>query len=229
METIKRLNSTFSEGSKILIVTVLALAGLVTAFSPQTRLFDYFLQYSGLFLFGLVAIYAQFKGYSLLSFSILLMLFYPGSISNFMDALFQLLSGRMIFTLEIVIELLIGLFLVMMIVSILFGGVAVKPKLRDTDILFLGIGFLHVMIFNNMIASINGLVLIIIALLMGSRRIAALLFVVKYIMTPLNYIDNIIQFDNLSVAFHLRSITGILVLVVLIAYSVLLFSENDIE
>lgn len=229
METIKRLNSTFSEGSKILIVTVLALAGLVTAFSPQTRLFDYFLQYSALFLFGLVAIYAQYKGYSLLSFTILLMIFYPGSISGFMDAIFQLLSGRVIFTLETFIQFFIGVFLLLMIISIIFGGIFVKPKLRDVDMMFIGLGFLHVLIFNNMIASVNGLLLIIIALLMGSRRIAALLFVVKYIMTPLNYIDNIIQFDNLSVAFHLRSITGILVLIVMIAYSVMLFSENNIE
>lgn len=229
METIKRLNSTFSEGSKILIVAVLALAGLVTAFSPQMRLFDYFLQYSALFLFGLVAIYAQFKGYSLLSFSILLMIFYPGSISNFMDAIFQLLSGRMIFTLETLIQFLIGLFLLAMIISILLSGVFIKPKLRDVDFMFLGLGFLHVLIFNNMIASVNGLLLIIIALLLGSRKIAALLFVVKYIMTPLNYIDNIIQFDNLSVAFHLRSITGILVLILMIAYSVMLLSETNID
>lgn len=229
MKTLKKIHTLLSETVIIGIVALLSLIGLVTAFSPQTEFIDYILQYAPMFLFGLVAIYAAYKGLPLLSYSILLLIFYPKSISDFMDALFQLFTGEFVFTLGIVINFIIGLFLLVMLLSILLSDVQVKPKLRNVDLMFLGVGFLHVLIFNNMIAAVNGLLLIMIALLLGSRKIAALLFVVKYLMTPLNYIDNIIQFDNLSVAFHLRSITGILVLVIMIGYSVMLLTETNIE
>ncbi len=229
MKTLKKIHTLLSETVIIGIVALLSLIGLVTAFSPQTEFIDYILQYAPMFLFGLVAIYAAYKGLPLLSYSILLLIFYPKSISDFMDALFQLFTGEFVFTLGIVINFNIGLFLLVMLLSILLSDVQVKPKLRNVDLMFLGVGFLHVLIFNNMIAAVNGLLLIMIALLLGSRKIAALLFVVKYLMTPLNYIDNIIQFDNLSVAFHLRSITGILVLVIMIGYSVMLLTETNIE
>lgn len=229
MKTLKKIHTLLSETVIIGIVALLSLIGLVTAFSPQTEFVDYILQYAPMFLFGLVAIYAAYKGLPLLSYSILLLIFYPKSISDFMDALFQLFTGEFVFTLGIVINFNIGLFLLVMLLSILLSDVQVKPKLRNVDLMFLGVGFLHVLIFNNMIAAVNGLLLIMIALLLGSRKIAALLFVVKYLMTPLNYIDNIIQFDNLSVAFHLRSITGILVLVIMIGYSVMLLTETNIE
>lgn len=229
MKTLKKIHTLLSETVIIGIVALLSLIGLVTAFSPQTEFVDYILQYAPMFLLGLVAIYAAYKGLPLLSYSILLLIFYPKSISDFMDALFQLFTGEFVFTLGIVINFNIGLFLLVMLLSILLSDVQVKPKLRNVDLMFLGVGFLHVLIFNNMIAAVNGLLLIMIALLLGSRKIAALLFVVKYLMTPLNYIDNIIQFDNLSVAFHLRSITGILVLVIMIGYSVMLLNETNIE
>lgn len=229
MKTLKKMHTLLSETVIIGIVALLSLIGLVTAFSPQTEFVDYILQYAPMFLFGLVAIYAAYKGLPLLSYSILLLIFYPKSISDFMDALFQLFTGEFVFTLGIVINFNIGLFLLVMLLSILLSDVQIKPKLRNVDLMFLGVGFLHVLIFNNMIAAVNGLLLIMIALLLGSRKIAALLFVVKYLMTPLNYIDNIIQFDNLSVAFHLRSITGILVLVIMIGYSVMLLTETNIE
>lgn len=229
MQTIKSLNSTFSEGSKIIIVAILALAGLATAFSPQNRFMDYFLQFSPLFLFGLIAIYAQFKGYSLVSFSILLLIFYPSSISGFMDAFLQLFAGRFLFSLELVIQLIIGIFLLLMIISIFLSGIVVKPKLRNVDMLLLGIGFLHIILFNNMIASINGLLLIMVALMLGSRKLAALLFIAKYIMVPLSYIDNIMRYTNLSIALHMRSITGVMVLIVMIAYALMLFKEPKIE
>jgi hypothetical protein len=229
MQTIKNLNAGLSETIKILIVTILALAGLVSSFSGQNRLFDYFTQYLPLLLFGLIAIYGQFKGYALLSFSILLMIFYPSSISNFMDAFIQLLGGRFAFTIQIFVQFGIGLFILLMLFSIMLSGVQLKPKLRNEDLIFLGVGILHMVVFNNMIAAINGLLLIMIALLLGSRRLAAMLFVLKYLMTPLTYIDNIARYDTLSLAFHLRSITGILVLLVMIAYTVKLLSEPKID
>lgn len=229
MQTIKNLNTGLSDGIKIVIVAVLALAGLVSSFSGQNRFFDYFIQYLPLLLFGLIAIYAQFKGYSLLSFTILLMIFYPSSINNFMDATIQLLGGRVAFTLQIFMQFGIGVFLLLMIVSILLSGIQLKPKLRNEDLLFLSIGILHILVFNNVIAAFNGLLLVLIALLLGSRKLASLLFLLKYLMTPLSYIDNIVRYDTLSLAFHIRSITGIIVLFVLIAYAVKLSSEPNID
>lgn len=229
MKTLKNLNMMLNDGSKILIVGILALAGLVTSFSGQNRLFEYFSQFLPLLLFGLVAIYAQFKGYSLLSFTILLMIFYPSSISNFTDALLQLIGGRFTFTIQIFIHFWIGVFLLAMILSILLSGIQLKPKLRNVDLLFLAAGFIHIFVFNNMIASINSLLLIIIALLLGSRKLAALLFVIKYLMTPLAYIDNILKYDTLSLALHVRSITGIIVLFILLAYFAKLYPDSSIE
>jgi hypothetical protein len=229
MKTLKNLNQMVNDGSKIIIVAILALAGLITSFSGQNRLFDYFAQFLPLLLFGLVAIYAQFKGYSLLSFAILLMIFYPSSISDFTDAVLQLIGGRNAFTFQIFIHFWIGVFLLAMILSILLSGTIIKPKLRNVDLLFLAAGFIHIFVFNNMIASINSLLLIIIAILLGSRKLAALLFVIKYLMTPLNYIDNILRYDALSLAFHIRSITGIIVLFILIAYFAKIYPDSAIE
>jgi hypothetical protein len=229
MKTLKNLNLILNDGSKIIIVAVLALAGLITSFSGQNRLFDYFAQFLPLLLFGLVAIYAQFKGYSLLSFTILLLIFYPSSISNFTDASLQLIGGRFTFTFEIFIHFWIGIFLLAMILSILLSGLTIKPKLSNVDLLFLAAGFIHIFVFNNMIASINSLLLIIIALMLGSRKLASLLFVIKYLMTPLNYVDNLFRYDTLSLALHIRSITGIIVLCILIVYLTKIFSDSSIE
>lgn len=229
MKTLKNLNAMLNDGSKIVIVAVLALAGLITSFSGQNRLFDYFAQFLPLLLFGLVAIYAQFKGYTLLSFTILLMIFYPSSISNFTDAVLQLIGGRFTFTFQIFIHFWIGIFLLAMILSILLSGMTLKPKLRNVDLFFLSVGFIHIFIFNNMIASINSLLLIIIALLVGSRKLAALLFVIKYLMVPLNYIDNLLRYDTLSLALHVRSITGVVVLIVLLAYFAKIYPDSAIE
>lgn len=229
MQTIKRMNSIMTEGSGILIVSVLALAGLISAFNPQQQVINYFIEYFPLLLFGLIAILAQYKGYLILSLSILLIVFYPNSFSSFTDATLQLLANRNIFRIETFTHFFIGLFLILMLISAILGKPKHKQTFRTIDVVCLGLAFTQVFMFTNVIAAINSLLLVIIALLLGSRKLAGLLLVAKFIMSPVIYIQNLIEFDVISTAFHIRSISMILVLLLVIGYTLSIHTEPSIE
>lgn len=229
MQTIKKMSGIMAEGSGILIVSVLALAGLIESFNPQQQVIGYFIEYFPLLLFGLIAILAQYKGYPILSISILLIVFYPNSFSAFIDAFLQLFANRNIFKIQTFTQFFIGLFLVLMLLSTLMNKPKQTPSFRNIDVICLGIAFTQVFLFTNVIAAINSLLLIIIALLLGSRKLAGLLLMAKFIMSPVQYIQNLIEFEVLSTALHIRSISMIFVLLIIIGYTLSLHTEPTIE
>ncbi|MCU0104501.1 hypothetical protein N7603_02380 [Acholeplasma vituli] len=229
MQFIKNLKSIMTESVGVVIVTILILAGLVSAFDTQQGVIDFFIEYSPLFLFGIIAIYAQFKGYSIISLMILLMIFYPNSIANMFEMILQFLNGTNAFSVRTIIHFLIGLFILLMLISLTLNGYTIKPKLRNIDVLFLSVALIQVLMFNNMIAAMNSLFLAILALLLGSRKITAMLLITKYIVTPINYMVSIVEDKPMSFSYHFRTISEIIVLVVMIIYLLNLSSYRKID
>lgn len=229
MNFIKNLKSILTESVGIIIITLLTLAGFVSAFDTQQGIIEFFIEYSPLFMFGIIAIYAQFKGYSIVSLMILLMIFYPNSISSMFDACLQLLNGTNAFTVRIVLHFFIGVFILLMLVSLTLNGVTIKPKLRNLDLLVLGLVLVQVLMFNNVIAAMNGLFLAILALLLGSRKITALLIITRYLVSPLKYLVEIVEDTPMSVSYHFRTLSEIAILIVMILYLVNLASYRKID